>query len=171
MSNVAENNHLRPRPVATERAELAPTPTATKMRELLGWVASNVEHLVEDDVGTYQTNSLRSQVMQLLALANDVEELEVEKRSSRCAHRALATVSVLAIERNVGAIRERLNEAAAAFVRVDGSQIQASDDYADPMIRGDFSVAIAMAHKDLDGLMRNLATAEAAEDVSAAAEE
>lgn len=50
---------------------------ATRMRELLGWVASNVEQMAEDDVSTYETNALRSQLLQLLALANDVEALEM----------------------------------------------------------------------------------------------
>jgi hypothetical protein len=45
--------------------------------------------------------------------------------------------------------RERINDAAAAFVLVDGAQIHASDDYADPAIRGDFSVALARLRNDL----------------------
>ena len=53
-------------------------PIATEMREALGWVAHNLRFLVEDDVSTYETNSLRSQVVHLMALASDVEALEMQ---------------------------------------------------------------------------------------------
>lgn len=54
----------------------ADEPVASKMRNLIGWVAHNVEAVTEGDVATYESNALRSQVLELLALANDVEVLE-----------------------------------------------------------------------------------------------
>lgn len=174
MKNVAHNHAPRTdAPPASTRRTLVDIPLATRMRELLGWVADNVEHLVEDDVGSYESNSLRSQVMQLLALANDVEEIEVHKHLVSEEGTAPPT---LRAEKLVEDLRARLDEAAIAFVRVDGAQIHASDDYADPMHRGDFSVAIARAHKGLDALqsfVSTLSVPEAGEGdhLSAAAEE
>lgn len=60
-----------------------PTPLAEQMRHLLGWVAHNVEDLTDEDIENYEANCLRSQVLQLMALANDVESLEVRAHHAR----------------------------------------------------------------------------------------
>ncbi len=46
---------------------------ASEMRRILGWVAHNIEASAKGDVRSYEVNALRSQVLELLALANDVD--------------------------------------------------------------------------------------------------
>ena len=66
--------------------------------------------------------------------------------------RPLAAESARETEELFDSLRARLNEAAAAFVIVDGQHIHASDDHADAMVRADFSVAIARALECVDAL-------------------
>lgn len=67
---------------------------ATEMRVAIGWAASNLEDLALGDIASYEINSLRSQLLELLALANRVEELDLgdETQSEEPAARAVQSV-------------------------------------------------------------------------------